>query len=127
MVGGQQLSPVTGRGQPAPKVRNDEDKSVKQAQADLSQILSTLDTTVIPSWCRDTLTEQLNTIGEQRQQTLQRRTHVTYPDEFPLCKYLYGDQSWNYPVLTAIARLRETVTLEDTHTTKLTPFDYSRP
>ena len=90
----------------------EEAESVEDSRSGICQAINTLDRTVIPEWHCESFSEQLDRIGKQRQQTLQTRGSVSHLDEFTLCTYLYNDQPWRYPVLTGLARLRETVTFE---------------
>lgn len=89
-----------------------EARSLESARADLSEVFAALDTTIIPEWHCESFTEQLDAVAERRQQTIQERDSIPRFDEHSLCAYLYDDEPWRYPVLTAIARTREAVSLE---------------
>ncbi|GAA0278851.1 hypothetical protein GCM10009000_112520 [Halobacterium noricense] len=90
----------------------EESQSITEARNSLNTLFVQLDTTILPDWYHENFAGELNTIAENRQQTLRNRPLETYLDDHSLCTYLYGEQSWTYPVLTAIARLREAVTIE---------------
>lgn len=92
----------------------EEAQSINEAQTALVALFEQLDTTIIPGWYSEDFTSELETIAEERQETLRNRTSEPYLDEHSLCTYLYGEQSWTYPILTAVARMREVVTV-DTH------------
>lgn len=87
-----------------------EQRSLERATEDLSTILETLDSSVIPSWYRGQFEEELDEILERRQRTLNDRTQSF--DNHDFCAYLYDDPVWTYPVLTSVARLRESVAVD---------------
>ncbi|GAA0271183.1 DUF7260 family protein [Halobacterium noricense] len=89
-----------------------EARSLESARTDLEDVFAALDTTIIPDWHCESFTEQLDAVAQCRQQTIQRRDSVPRFDEHSLCTYLYDDEPWTYPVLTAVARTREAVSLE---------------
>lgn len=93
----------------------EETQSINEAQHALDTLFEQLDTTIIPGWYSEDFTLELETIAEERQKTLRNRASGSYLDEHSLCTYLYGEQSWTYPILTAVARMREAVTVEPHH------------
>lgn len=90
----------------------EESQSVTDARTTLKDISMLLQTTVIPEWHAETFTTQLDTVAERRQEILRTRNSIDHIDVHSLCAYLYADELWTYPVLTAVARMRETVSLE---------------
>lgn len=91
---------------------NDEAASINQAKSDLTEILATLDTTVISEWHFGSFTERIDETSQRRQKELRRKVSTPQFDEYSLCRYLYQEESWTFPVLTAIARLRESVDIK---------------
>ncbi|NIC01017.1 hypothetical protein [Halobacterium sp. R2-5] len=89
-----------------------EEKSVRDAWTSLEEICSPLQTTVIPDWYTDSFTTRLDAIAAARQERLQERDDLDHTQGLSLCAYAYDDQPWTYPVLTSVARVRETVTFE---------------
>ncbi|MGB9965668.1 DUF7260 family protein [Halobacterium hubeiense] len=89
-----------------------EAESIEDARGDLSTVFAALDTTIIPEWHCESFTDDLDAVAQRRQQTIQRRDSVPQFDEHSLCALLYDDEPWTYPVLTAVARTREAVSLE---------------
>lgn len=89
-----------------------EARSLEAARTDLSDVFAALDTTIIPEWHCESFTERLDTVAERRQQTIQERDSIPCFDEHSLCAYLYEEEPWTYPVLTAVARTREAVSLD---------------
>lgn len=94
------------------RILETEIQSLESARADLLEVSAALDTTIIPEWHHESFTEQLDTVAERRQQTIQERGSLPKIDHHSLCAYLYEDKPWTYPVLTAVARTREVVSLE---------------
>ncbi|MFB6102090.1 MAG: hypothetical protein ABEJ73_05940 [Haloplanus sp.] len=90
---------------------NDEADSIDRARVVLSDILATLDTTVIPEWHCESFTERIDDIARRRQKALRRQSSIPPLDEYTLCGYLYQEEPWTFPVLTAITRTRESVEL----------------
>lgn len=86
-----------------------EQDSVETALNAITSILDTLDSGVIPEWYRTQFRAELDEILQTRQRTLHDRTESF--DNHDFCAYLYDDAVWTYPVLTSVARLRESVTL----------------
>ncbi|GAA0289189.1 DUF7260 family protein [Halobacterium noricense] len=91
---------------------DEEARSIESAWTDLKDIFAALDTTIIPEWHCESFTEQLDAVAQRRQRTIQQRDSVPRFDDHSLCAYLYENESWTYPVLTAVARTREAVSLE---------------
>jgi hypothetical protein len=92
---------------------DEEVESLDRARAALSDILSPLDTTVIPERYRDSFRAQIDDVAEQRQEIIRTRSTSPYLGEHSFCAYLYGEAPWTFPVLTAVTRLRESVDLDD--------------
>lgn len=90
-----------------------EANSVENARADLSDAFDALDSTIVPEYHRESFAEQLDAVAARRQRTIQGRESVPHFDEHSLCTYLYDDEPWTYPVLTAVARTREAVSFDD--------------
>lgn len=53
--------------------------------------------------------EPLEELARDRQAALGSRPSLARLDGHPFCEYVYGAERWTYPVLTAVARLRENV------------------
>jgi len=87
-------------------------RSIESARTALKDVFATLDTTIIPEWHCESFTEQLDAVAQRRQRTIQQRSSVPRFGEHSLCAYLYDDEPWTYPVLTAVARTREAISLE---------------
>lgn len=93
------------------KVLAAEAESIDRADRKLSELVGELDSTVVPRWYRDRFAERLDAVAAERQETIRSRPSVSVTQGFVLCEYLYADEPWSYPVLTAITRLREGVEL----------------
>lgn len=91
---------------------DEEARSIESAQTALADVFAALDTTIIPEWHCESFTERLDAVAQRRQRTIQERDSVARLDEHSLCMYLYEEEPWTYPVLIAVARTREAVTLE---------------
>lgn len=88
-------------------------QSIDHSEADLSGLLEQLDSTTIPAWYRETFADRLDDLVHRRQEQLRTDPALSHCDEHELCTYLYQDESWTYPVLTAVTRLLETLDLPD--------------
>lgn len=89
----------------------EEAASIERAHTALTDRIGALDTTSVPDWHREAFTEQLDRIAEERQNTLRSHQSCSRLDAHSLCGYLYKSEPWNYPVLTAVGRLREALVL----------------
>ena len=87
-----------------------EEASVERAAADLADLLEPIDSSVLPEWYRTTFENELRAITDTRQRTLHDRTKTF--DNHDFCSYLYEEHEWTYPVLTSVARLRESVSIQ---------------
>lgn len=87
--------------------------SLRSMRRELSDLLDTLDTSVVPAWYRSEFETRLDSIHADRQETIYGRSMPAALDSHTLCEYLYRDQVWTYPVLTAVARLRSSVVFRD--------------
>lgn len=61
---------------------------------------------------RRTFLDILDRIAHDRQETIRTRRSLPGHDCHSLCDYLYQDEPWTHPVLTAVTRLREAVVLD---------------
>ena len=86
----------------------DERESLLTAYEELESILADLDSPIVPSWYRDQFEARIDEILDARQNVIQRRPSLAPFDSHDLCGYLYRDNSWTYPVLTALGRLLDT-------------------
>jgi len=84
--------------------------SLARSRDALHAMLDELDGTRVPVGGRTEFTDALDEIARQRQETIASRTASPRTDGHDLCAYLYIDCAWTYPVLTAVTRLRGTVT-----------------
>jgi hypothetical protein len=69
-----------------------------------------LDGTRVPTSIETDVTDALDEIASQRQETFAGRTVSPRTDGHDLCAYLYAECPWTYPVLTAVTRLRGAIT-----------------
>lgn len=86
-----------------------ERESLTQCRGALFVLLEGLDGTRVPAGVGPDFRDSLDDIARQRQETFTSRTASPRTDGHDLCNYLYADQCWTYPVLTAVTRLRGTV------------------
>ena len=87
--------------------------SLDSMRDDLTAVLDTLDSSIVPAWYREQFEKELTQVLSARQSTLGSRSSVSYTDGHSLCDYLYDEESWTYPGLTAVARLLDSVTVRD--------------
>lgn len=87
-----------------------EQESLESARSQLQCLLESLDGTVVPTWYDRQFESELEALIDSRQRHLHRPTASA--DNYELCAYLYADEPWQFPVLTAIARLRDVTTVE---------------
>lgn len=85
--------------------------SLRSRRHDITTVLDNLDTSIVPDWYREQFEEELRHVIRTRQSTLGSQSTVSYIDEHSLCAYLYAEESWTYPVLTATARLLDSVSV----------------
>ena len=83
--------------------------SLESMNQKLTALLDNLDSSIVPSWYRQEFDDQLGEILRTRQSTLGGRSSLSHLDGHDLCEYLYSDESWTYPVLTAVGRLLDSV------------------
>lgn len=83
--------------------------SIATGREALTDLLDPLDGPRIPAWHRDEFEDELTDVAETRQETVRSRDRLGHIDGIDLCTYLYDDAEWTYPVLTAVARLRNAV------------------
>lgn len=86
-----------------------EQDSLRNSQDKLTDLLDPLDGIRIPAWYTTKFEKTLSELAETRQETVQVSNQYRHLDNHDLWAYLYDDQEWTYPVLTAIARLQHTV------------------
>lgn len=87
--------------------------SLESFYRDLSSLLDELDTSVVPAWYHQQFEDQLEDMLHARQSTLSSRSSMAHIDRHNLCAYLYDDEFWTYPGLTAVARLLDSVVVRD--------------
>lgn len=88
-----------------------EREDLTAAQETLETLVANLDSSRVPSWYQSTVNERLETLADQRQTSLSRRRSKLKRDGHELCEYLYRDEAWTYPVLTAVTRVRRSMAL----------------
>lgn len=88
-----------------------ETTSIETARSELTELVDQLDTTTVPEWHRGQFSARLETVAQDRQETIRTRRTGQFLEGHALCQYLYQDTSWTYPVLTAVARIREAMSL----------------
>jgi len=89
-------------------VLDQERASLKATHCTLADLLNEQDGPQVPNWYRPEFETTLEELADQRQETLHDRPAIARTDGHDLCTYLYQDQAWTYPVLTALARFRRT-------------------
>lgn len=77
---------------------------------DITVVLDELNSSVVPAWYQQQFENRLTEISSTRQSQLEHRV-VSYLDGHNLCESLYHDDPHTYPVLTAVARLLDSVTI----------------
>lgn len=82
-----------------------EAESLTELRSEVTEILDNFDTNVIPSWERQQFHTQIESIISARQSQLDTQPRLAHIDGHNLCEYLYSEESWTYPVLTAVGRL----------------------
>jgi hypothetical protein len=87
----------------------DEQESIATAYDELDAVVKQLDGPHVPGWYTAQFEATLTTTIQTRQEILDDRRHRSRSDGHDLCHYLYTEQGWTYPVLTAVARLRRAV------------------
>ena len=87
----------------------DEHESLASAYDELDAVITQLDGPHVPDWYTAQFEATLTDSIQTRQEILDDRPHRSRSDGHDLCHYLYADQGWTYPVLTAVARLRNAV------------------
>jgi len=87
--------------------------SLRSRRHDVTTILDNFDTSIVPAWYREQFEEEVRQVLRTRQSTLGSQSSVSYIDEHSLCAYLYAEESWTYPVLTAVARLLDSISVPD--------------
>lgn len=87
--------------------------SLRSRRQDITTVLENLDTSIVPTWYREQFEEELGEVLRTRQSTLGSHSSVSYLNGHSLCAYLYGEESWTYPVLTAVARLLDSIAVSD--------------
>jgi len=87
----------------------DEQESLATAYDELDAVITQLDGPHVPGGYTAQFEATLTKTIQTRQEILGDRHHRTRADGHDLCQYLYADQGWTYPVLTAVARLRSAV------------------
>jgi hypothetical protein len=84
--------------------------SLRTGRDDLGAILDQLDSTTVPAWYSQQFRDELLSIITTRQTQLTERP-LSSLDRHNLCEWLYGDGKETYPVLVAVARLLDCVTV----------------
>lgn len=83
--------------------------SLRTARRTLESTLDALDSTVVPDWYHDQFRTRIDDLLEERQTDIGSHPPLSRFDGHDLCEYLYADEPWSYPVLTAIGRLLDSV------------------
>ena len=87
----------------------DEQESLATAYDELDAVITQLNGPHVPDWYTAQFEATLTNSIQARQEILDDRPNKSRSDGHDLCHYLYTDQGWTYPVLTAVARLRSAV------------------
>jgi len=86
-----------------------EQDSLENSHTALTDLLDTYGEPWVADRDRPEVEEKLDAIARTRQETLKNRTSTARADGHDLCQYLYQDFEWTYPVLTALARFRQSL------------------
>jgi hypothetical protein len=86
-----------------------EQNSLENSQTALADLLDAYGEPRVVDRYRAEVEEQLDALAKARQETLKNRTSTARADGHDLCQYLYQDSEWTYPVLTALARFRQSL------------------
>lgn len=84
-------------------------ESFESARTQIEGTVTALDGARIPHWHAETFLHRIDELATDRQATIRRLQTPGFTDGHDLCEYLYDDESWTHPVLTALGRLRGTV------------------
>jgi hypothetical protein len=87
--------------------------SLRASRRELTAVLDELETTTVPSGYRTQFEDDLTRTLRARQSTLASQPTLSHLDAHNVCTYLYDDEPWTYPVLTAVARVLDSVTVRD--------------
>lgn len=90
-------------------VLDGERASLRTAKRTLESIIDDLDSTVVDDWYREEFFTRVDDLLSARQSDLGSRPTHSRLDGHDLCEYLYADEPWSYPVLTAGGRLLDSV------------------
>jgi len=86
------------------RLLDDEEGSLAEAESALGEVIDAVED---PTRSRRAAMARLDAIAAGRQPEIHRRTGRASGHE--LCSYLYDDEPWTYPVLSAVATLRRAV------------------
>jgi hypothetical protein len=89
-----------------------EQDSLAASRRTIASLLDEHDGPRVPGWYRSEFETTLEEVAERRQEAIRHRPSIHYGDCHDFCTYLYRNQDWTYPVLTATARFRRAVTYE---------------
>lgn len=92
----------------------EERESLAASRERLDRLVDDLDGSVVPAWYGPTFEAKVEATVRDRQETLHDHGPLPNRDSHSFCTYLYRDQPWTYPVLTAATRLIDTVVLKST-------------
>ena len=84
---------------------DEELSSLEECRAELVDVLDRCDGPGAGNG-REAVEADLDELAERRQTLVQRRDPLSGTDGHELCRYVYADAGWTYPVLTAVARVR---------------------
>jgi len=85
---------------------DEEARSLDRIRAELVDLFDVCDRSLVPLRIQNDIREELDEIARQRQETIHRRNPSSRTDGHDLCTYLYHEEEWTYPALTAVARFR---------------------
>lgn len=88
---------------------NKEADSLDTTRTRLADMLSNHNTVSVPDWYQSDFEAELEDIAKTRQERVQNRMFLSREAGHDFCSYLYRDAKWTYPVLTAVARFRQSV------------------
>lgn len=86
-----------------------ERESLERCQCALEELLSTYDDFHVQVSDPGDVPGGLDELASERQRAIQRDYPGSRADGHDLCQYLYAECDWTYPVLTAVARFRDTI------------------
>jgi hypothetical protein len=86
---------------------DEEARALDRIRTEIVDLFDVCDSSLVPLRLQSDIRDELDEIAQQRQETIHRRNPSLRTDGHDLCTYLYHEEDWTYPVLTALARFRQ--------------------